>query len=145
MPHLEPRRLSPAKLPRPATAFYLHLIQEIKQWGTPEQLFLEIGGDRPAVFRQVRAIAPERWILARSIWQRSENLEEIVHQGLNSNGSGLLIPIPNDDLSQTDCRQPVAQLRQKIEDIRQRYTPSNARCDLLQVPTNFPAAHPRRS
>ncbi|ANV83470.1 bifunctional orotidine 5'-phosphate decarboxylase/orotate phosphoribosyltransferase [Picosynechococcus sp. PCC 7003] len=123
--------------------FYLHLIQEIKQWGTPEQLFLEIGGDRPEVFRQVRAIAPERWILARSIWQRSENLEEIIHQGLNSNGSGLLIPIPNDDLSQTDCRQPVAQLRQKIEDIRRRYTPSNARCDLLQTPTNFPTAHPQ--
>jgi uridine monophosphate synthetase len=122
--------------------FYLHLIQEIKQWGTPEQLFLEIGSDRPEIFRQVRTLAPERWILARSIWQQSQNLEEIIHQGLNFNGSGLLIPIPNDDLSQTDCRTPVAQLREKIETIRQRYTPRDAHCDLLQAPTDFPPVHP---
>ncbi|MBV5257573.1 bifunctional orotidine-5'-phosphate decarboxylase/orotate phosphoribosyltransferase [Synechococcus moorigangaii CMS01] len=128
--------------PNPQKPFYLHLIQEIKQWGTPEQLFLEIGSDRPEIFQQARRIAPERWILARSIWQRSENLEEIIHQGLNSDGSGLLIPIPNDDLSQADCRTPVTRLRGKIETIRRRYTPSNAHCDLLQAPTDFPAAHP---
>lgn len=129
--------------PESQTPFYLHLIQEIKQWGTPSELFLEIGSDRPDVFQQVRTIAQERWILARSIWQKSENLEEIIHQGLNSNGSGLLIPIPNDDLSQRHCRMAVAGLRKKIEAIRHRYTPRDLQPDSPQTPAALATAHPK--
>lgn len=129
--------------PDPEKPFYLHLVQEIKQWGTPDQLFLEVGSDRPSTFRKVRNIAPERWVLARSIWQKSQHLDEIIHAGLNSNGSGLLIPIPNDLLSQTDCAAKVEELRQNIESIRARYTPENARCDLIQIPLTSGDRHPQ--
>ncbi|MGB2924408.1 MAG: orotidine-5'-phosphate decarboxylase, partial [Limnothrix sp.] len=73
--------------------FYQHLIEETQQWGTPEQVALEIGGDRPEIFARVRQVAPERWILARSIWQENHFLEDILLEGLNDNGDGLLIPV----------------------------------------------------
>ncbi|MGB2926481.1 MAG: orotate phosphoribosyltransferase, partial [Limnothrix sp.] len=58
-------------------------------------------------------------------------------------GDGLLIPIPNDVLSQTNCTEAVDQLRQKIETIRAAYTPDNARCEIWQTEKQFPKRHPQ--
>jgi len=123
--------------------FYLHLIEETQQWGTLEQVCLEIGGDRPEIFARVREVAPERWILARSIWQENHFLEDILHEGLNTDGTGLLIPVPNDILSQKNCRQAVDQLRAKIETSRAKDTPSNSRCDIWHTEVQFPERHPQ--
>lgn len=91
----------------------------------------------------MREVAPERWILARSIWQENHFLEDILHAGLNTDGTGLLIPVPNDVLSQKNCIQAVDQLRKKIEDIRAKDTPSNAHCDIWQTEVQFPERHPQ--
>ncbi|MEL7356142.1 MAG: bifunctional orotidine-5'-phosphate decarboxylase/orotate phosphoribosyltransferase [Cyanobacteria bacterium J06560_6] len=76
--------------------FYLHLVEEVRTWGTAEQLGLEVGAPTPAVLANIRAAAPERTILARSIWKENNKLVNILEAGLNSEGSGLLIPVPPD-------------------------------------------------
>ncbi|AFY38503.1 orotate phosphoribosyltransferase [[Leptolyngbya] sp. PCC 7376] len=138
-----PGALSIQAYPDLETPFYLHLVKETKQWGTPEQVALEIGGDRPETFARVRKIAPERWILARSIWQDKHPLEDILQAGLNSNGSGLLIPVPNDFLSQENCTQTVDNLRQRIESIRTPFIPDQASCDIWKTELKFPNRHPQ--
>lgn len=125
------------------TPFYLHLVTETTQWGTPEQVALEIGGDRPETFARVRKVAPERWILARSIWQDKHPLIDILQAGLNSNGAGLLIPVPNDLLSRPDCKTDVDRLRDKIETIRSPFIPDQASCDLWETELQFPNRHPQ--
>ena len=75
---------------------YLQVVQAARTWGTPEQVALEVGTTSPEVLRQVRAIAPERLILARSIWQEEIDLTQLLAAGLNSSGEGLLIPVPQD-------------------------------------------------
>ncbi len=122
--------------------FYLHLIQEAKKWGTPAQVALEIGSDRPEVFTQIRTIAPERWILARSIWQNSHNIDAILREGLDRNGTGLLIPVPNDALSQENCHLAVDSLRQEIEAIRRRFTPDNTSCEIWEADRCSLVRHP---
>ena len=53
---------------------YLAIAREARTWGTPTQLGLEVGTADSTVLAAVRAIAPERLILARSIWQESVDL-----------------------------------------------------------------------
>ena len=138
-----PGALSIQAYPDLETPFYLHLVAETKQWGTPEQVALEIGGDRPETFARVRKVSPERWILARSIWQDNHPLEDILQAGLNANGSGLLIPVPNDFLGATDCTKAVNGLRQKIESIRTPLIPDQASCALWETELKFPNRHPQ--
>ena len=87
--------------------FYLHLVEEVRSWGTPEQLGLEVGAPTPATLAKIRAAAPERTILARSIWKEGNEFSDIVKFGLNSEGSGLLIPVPPDALNPSNGGETV--------------------------------------
>jgi uridine monophosphate synthetase len=109
---------------------YLQVAKESRNWGTPEQLGLEVGTTDPAVLRNVRAIAPERLILARSIWQEGVDLSQILTAGLDPNGEGLLIPVPQDWLSQTDLMVKVRSLRGQINLARARAVQEGAACNL---------------
>ncbi len=53
--------------------FYLRVVEEVKAWGTQEQLCLEVGSPLPDVFAKIRSLAPERIILARSIWPKKRS------------------------------------------------------------------------
>jgi uridine monophosphate synthetase len=116
--------------PTTETPFYLHVIAESQNWGTTEQLGFEIGTTTPDVLMRVRAIAPERLILVRSIWQEGVDLSQIVKAGLNRNGEGLLIPIPQDWLNREDLSQRVQSLREQVNQVRTQTVQENASCDL---------------
>ncbi|MGB0560344.1 MAG: bifunctional orotidine-5'-phosphate decarboxylase/orotate phosphoribosyltransferase [Spirulinaceae cyanobacterium] len=116
--------------PAPETPFYLQLVQAARQWGTAAQLALEVGTTAPEVLAQVRAIAPERLILARSIWQEGVELSRILAAGLNANGEGLLIPLPQDWMSQPDLAAHCQALHQDIQHLRDRAIPTQASCEL---------------
>ena len=49
--------------------FYLKVIEEAQSWATPEQLYLEVGTTNINILSKIRAIAPERTILLRSLWR----------------------------------------------------------------------------
>lgn len=109
---------------------YLAIAQEARTWGTPTQLGLEVGTTDPTVLANVRAIAPERVILARSIWQESVELSQMLAAGLNAEGRGLLLPIPQDWLGLEAIGDRVRALKDDINQVRNQITQDSVSCDL---------------
>ena len=118
------------RYPTPEQPYYLHVVEEVQSWGTPEQLYLEVGTTNTSVLSKIRAIAPERTILLRSLWSKKNNLESLIDIGLNSTGGGLLIPIPQDFLSKDDLAIEVADLNQKINAFRKFKTDKATSCEI---------------
>lgn len=116
--------------PTPESPLYLQVVQAAKTWGTPEQLGLEVGTTKPEVLARVRQIAPERLILARSIWQDNTDLSQILAAGLDENGTGMLIPIPQDCLSDEHLNRRVKSLREEVNQTRNQITQTGSTCDL---------------
>ncbi len=100
--------------PTDETPFYLQIVKESRTWGTPEQLGLEVGTTKSEVIARIRADAPERIIMTRSIWAEGNNINQILAAGLNKNGDGLLIPVPQDMLSRKDLSEQVQSLQEEI-------------------------------
>lgn len=109
---------------------YLQIIEEVCNWGTPEQVGLEVGLTTPEIIAKVRSIAPERLILARSIWANPDRLRDILAAGLNNNGEGLLIPVPQDWLAIDRLNEQVRSLNQTINSVRETVRKSGSSCDL---------------
>jgi uridine monophosphate synthetase len=118
--------------PTPEIPLYLEVVKAIQSWGSPDQLGIEVGTTDPSVLGQVRAIAPERTILARSIWSESTNLGAILEAGLNRAGAGLLLPVPQDWLGEPKLGQRVDTLRQDIDNLRAQVSQGPSICDLWQ-------------
>jgi uridine monophosphate synthetase len=118
--------------PTAETPLYLEVVKTVQLWGSPDQLGLEVGTTNPFVLGQVRAIAPERTILARSIWSESTNLRSILEAGLNQAGTGLLLPIPQDWLGQPNLELRVQALHENINDLRGQLSQGPSICNLWQ-------------
>ncbi|MGB3291400.1 MAG: bifunctional orotidine-5'-phosphate decarboxylase/orotate phosphoribosyltransferase [Phormidesmis sp.] len=114
--------------PTAESPFYLHLVTAVRTWGTPEQVGLEVGAPTPDVLARIRAAAPERTILARSVWKEGTDLSALLAAGLNSEGAGLLIPVPLEVLTPSD--QGRKRLIGKIQDLRAEV--NQARTSVLQ-------------
>ncbi|MGB6166817.1 MAG: orotate phosphoribosyltransferase, partial [Geitlerinemataceae cyanobacterium] len=130
--------------PNPKSPFYLQVVKEAKTWGIPEQLGLEVGAVNVEVWRQIRSIAPERWILARSIWGEGCDFEAICSAGLNSSGDGLLIPVPQDLLGSENLGSEVRELNEKVDRLRQTCIQKNAKCDLWLPDVCILEEHPHQ-
>lgn len=109
---------------------YLKVVEQARTWGTPEQLGLEVGTTAPEVLAKIRTMAPERLILARSIWQENIDLQAILTAGLDQNGAGLLIPVPQDWLSQANLATSVKTLQTEINQVRNQIEQNGFSCDL---------------
>ncbi|NJP09192.1 MAG: bifunctional orotidine-5'-phosphate decarboxylase/orotate phosphoribosyltransferase [Leptolyngbyaceae cyanobacterium RU_5_1] len=116
--------------PTDESPLYLQIVKESQSWGTPEQLGLEVGTTELEILQRVRAIAPERLILVRSIWQENVDLSQILTVGLNANGDGLLLPVPQDWLSHDQLAERVRSLRLNVNQIRTHVIQDGATCDL---------------
>ena len=109
---------------------YLEIVKQVQSWGTIEQLYLEVGTNNPDIVAKIRAIAPERTILLRSIWAEGVDLKQILQVGFDANGEGLLIPIPQDLLAKENLASEVAKLNQEIEQIRSNVIQVGSTCEL---------------
>ncbi|MBD2210027.1 bifunctional orotidine-5'-phosphate decarboxylase/orotate phosphoribosyltransferase [Nostoc linckia FACHB-104] len=130
--------------PTNESPLYLQVVKESKNWGTPEQLGLEVGTTNPEVLALIRAIAPERMIMARSIWAEDHNLNEILVSGLNHNGDGLLIPVPQDMLGSPQLSQEIVSLREEINLARNNIIQENSSCSLWLPDVCFFQQHPQQ-
>jgi uridine monophosphate synthetase len=124
--------------------FFLQVVREAQSWGRLEQLGLEVGTTKPDILRNIRQLAPERMILIRSIWAEGGNLEQILQAGLNQNGEGLLIPVPQDLLSQEDLTQAVDNLNQEINQTRNQLIEVGSSCQLWTTNVCFLQQHPHQ-
>ncbi|WP_414570362.1 bifunctional orotidine-5'-phosphate decarboxylase/orotate phosphoribosyltransferase [Nostoc sp. CCY 9925] len=116
--------------PTKESPLYLQIVKESKNWGTPEQLGLEVGTTNSEVLALIRAVAPERIIMARSIWAEETNLRQILEVGLNTNGDGLLIPVPQDMLGSPELSEEIQSLRAEINQIKTEIIHENSTCSV---------------
>ncbi|AFY48458.1 orotate phosphoribosyltransferase [Nostoc sp. PCC 7524] len=114
--------------PTNESPLYLQVVKESKNWGTPEQLALEVGTKNPDVLSRIRAIAPERIIMARSIWAEGGNLKQILEAGLDANGDGLLIPVPQDILAKPNLSEEIQSLNTEINQVRNQVIQNGETC-----------------
>lgn len=125
--------------------FYLEVVKQAQSWATPQQLYLEVGTTNVEILRKIRAIAPERTILLRSLWSKKNNLESLINIGLNSTGEGLLIPVPQDFLAQPDLAQKVGNLSHKINVYRVAKTSQTTSCEIWTPNVCLLNRHPYQS
>ncbi|MFN6560393.1 MAG: bifunctional orotidine-5'-phosphate decarboxylase/orotate phosphoribosyltransferase [Nostoc sp. ChiSLP01] len=116
--------------PTKESPLYLQIVKESKNWGTPEQLGLEVGTTNSEVLAGIRAVAPERIIMVRSIWAGGANLRQILEAGLNTNGDGLLIPVPQDMLGSSQLSEQIQSLRAEINQIKTEIIHENSTCSV---------------
>ena len=124
--------------------FYLQVIKEAQTWATPKQLYLEVGTTNPEILSEIRAIAPERTILLRSLWSKN-NFESLINTGLDDNGEGLLIPIPQDFLARNNLADQVAQLNQNVNKFRELRIQQGSSCQLWTPNVCLLTQHPYQS
>ena len=122
--------------PSQDTPFYLHLVNEARTWGPLEQLGLEVGALTPDVLARIREAAPERVILARSVWTEGNNFRELLEAGLNSKGDGLLVPVPPELLmpskkdSETFVLDAIRALQAQVNQVREVVTRDRPVCSV---------------
>jgi uridine monophosphate synthetase len=130
--------------PTAESPLYLQVVKEAKNWGTPEQLGLEVGTIKPDILARIRAIAPERIIMARSIWAEGGNLNQILTAGLNSNGDGLLIPVPQDMLGSENPSEKICSLRDEINEARTKIIYEGSACSVWLPDVCILNQHPQQ-
>ena len=123
--------------PNPEQPLYLNVVQNCQAWAGMDNLALEIGAANPEALAKVRSLAPERLILARSIWansqgsgQRIENLAAILNAGLDANGGGLILPVNQDALAIGEPAQLVRSLRDEVNQAIALTKHQRPTCDL---------------
>lgn len=60
------------------------------EWGSPEQLMFVVGATHPEKFQEIRAIAPDHFLLVPGVGAQGGDLEALSRHGLNDVG-GLLV------------------------------------------------------
>jgi len=133
------------RFPNLEQPYYLQVVKESQSWATPEQLYLEVGTTNLNVLSKIRAIAPERTILLRSLWSKKNNLESLIAIGLNATGEGLLIPIPQDFLRNQNLAAEVTNLNQKLNTYRQQKVSQAASCEIWTPNVCLLTSHPYQS
>lgn len=117
--------------PLPSQPFYLHLVNEAKNWGTPAQLGLKVGAT-PEILARIRAVAPERLILLQEDAAEMHDLATILAAGLDKQGEGLLVPVPPSIIEEPgrNIAEAVRQLRDTVNEERLRIVQGNPTCEL---------------
>jgi orotidine-5'-phosphate decarboxylase len=67
-----------------------HVLQTSRHWGTADQLMYVVGATRAEMFKEVRQIVPEHFLLVPGIGAQGGDLEAVSRYGMN-NQCGLLV------------------------------------------------------
>ena len=140
-----PGALSLQEYPTADNPFFLQVIREAQTWGSPQQLFLEVGTTNPEIITKIRKIAPERWILLRSIWSQKNNLKQLLQAGLNSNQDGILVPVPQDILKTDDLVSRLNILRDEINIVRNQAPEQDHTCEIWTANICLLNHHPHQN
>ncbi|MGK7877860.1 MAG: bifunctional orotidine-5'-phosphate decarboxylase/orotate phosphoribosyltransferase [Xenococcaceae cyanobacterium] len=129
--------------PTAESPLYLQLAKEAKTWGTPEQVGLEVGGTSD-VFARIRSVAPERLILVRDLSTEGSDLKKTLEVGLNANGEGLIIPVPQEMLGSEEPREPIRELREEINQARVEIAQGSPTCSVWLPDVCLLNQHPHK-
>ncbi len=93
-------------------------------WGDASQVGFVVGATQPQALARVRALAPDRWILAPGIGAQGGDLAAALAAGLNRAGSGLIVPVSRSVIYADNPRAAALSLRDQINQTRQSLQPS---------------------
>jgi len=125
-----PSAIALQSYPSEESPFYLQMAKVARTWGTPDQLGLELGAAMPDALARIRAAAPERVLLIRSVWAQSTDLAQTLAAGLNTSGDGLLVPIPQDWLGSEQLAEKTRVLRDEMNGARTAIVEGNSNCEV---------------
>ncbi|KRO90703.1 MAG: bifunctional orotidine 5'-phosphate decarboxylase/orotate phosphoribosyltransferase, partial [cyanobacterium BACL30 MAG-120619-bin27] len=135
--------------PNEEAPLYLQIVRETQLWATPDQLLLEVGTSDPQILARVRAEAPERFLILRSLWGEEEKLDAMLQAGLGAAADGLLLPLPQNLLVEDDMASRAEALKQQITAKRHQWLENqdkgNADTCALWLPEQQPNADPLES
>jgi uridine monophosphate synthetase len=135
--------------PDESDPLYVRIVRETQLWATPDQLLLEVGTSDPEVLARVRAEAPERFLILRSLWGEEERLESMLQAGLSAAADGLLLPLPQNLLVEDDIASRAEALKQAITHKREQWLANAQQRDantcVLWLPGSERAADPLES
>lgn len=84
------------------------------------QIGFVVGATRPEALTHVRALAPDRWILAPGIGAQGGDLEKTLAAGLTADGSGVIIPVSRAVIYADSPHEAALNLRDQIQQTRER-------------------------
>lgn len=88
-----------------------------QSWGGPDQVGFVSGATRPETLARVRALAPDRWLLAPGVGAQGGDLDQAVAAGLER----LIVPVSRAILYAEEPRAAAHSLRQRINRARERH------------------------
>lgn len=71
---------------------YEAVIRKSLQWGHPDNMMFVVGATHPEVFSQIRALAPDHFLLVPGVGAQGGDLHQIARHGLNKQ-CGLLVNV----------------------------------------------------
>jgi len=135
--------------PDESDPLYVRIVRETQLWATPDQLLLAVGTSDPEVLARVRAEAPERFLILRSLWGEEERLESMLQAGLSAAADGLLLPLPQNLLVEDDIASRAEALKHAITHKREQWLANAQQRDantcVLWLPGSERAADPLES
>lgn len=69
---------------------YQHVLEEISNWGTPQNLMFVAGATQAALFSEIRKIVPDHFLLVPGVGFQGGNLTDVSRHGINKE-VGLLV------------------------------------------------------
>jgi len=97
---------------------YHHVARLGQTWGDASQVGFVVGATQPAALAQVRALAPDRWLLAPGIGAQGGDLTATLSAGLDERGRGLIVPVSRAVTEAADPRQAALDLHDRINQCR---------------------------
>ncbi len=92
---------------------------QAQTWGSAAQIGFVVGATQPEALADVRALAPDSWILAPGVGAQGGDLAAALKAGLDARGSGLIVPVSRAVLYAADPRAAANELRAQINQARQ--------------------------
>ena len=121
-------------------SLFEYVAQKGQTWGSVEQIGFVVGATQPQALARVRNLAPDHWFLAPGVGAQGGNLAKALAAGLNSQKSGMIIPVSREIIFAQEPRTVANHLRNEINQTRnniaqrQRFeaTPLSAHQELIQ-------------
>jgi uridine monophosphate synthetase len=93
---------------------YRHIARQGQTWGDADQVGFVVGATKPEALAEVRALAPDRWLLAPGIGAQGGDLGAALGAGLTGEDGRVIVPVSRAILYADDPRAVAQRLRDRI-------------------------------
>jgi uridine monophosphate synthetase len=114
-----------------AGSLFRHVAWLGQTWGDAHQIGFVVGATQPEALAQVRALAPDCWLLAPGVGAQGGDLAAALEAGLNADESGVIVPASRSVIYADDPRRAAVELRDRINQHRPQHKSLSPRTDLI--------------